>query len=74
MSINNGLMDVFVKDRQTGVVYWASRALGGVLGDGASDRAYVSRDGTHVVFESQATNLVAGDTAGHKDIFIHRFR
>lgn len=72
--INNGLMDVFIKDTQTGQVYWASKGLSAALGNGASDRAYISRDGTHVAFESTATNLVSGDANGKKDIFVHRFR
>jgi len=38
--------------------------------DGPSYRPRVSDDGNRVVFESMATNLVAGDTNGKSDIFL----
>src|SRR5262249_587360 len=46
---------------------------GGAQGDGDSgvlSRASVSRDGRWVGFDSQATNLVSGDTNGVSDIFV----
>ena len=42
----------------------------GVQGNGASVNASVSDDGTFIAFESQATNLITGDTNGAlSDIF-----
>ena len=45
---------------------------GGVQGNGDSVvfGQAVSNDGTRVAFESAATNLVAGDTNGAKDVFV----
>ncbi|WP_386067870.1 hypothetical protein ACFJIW_24110 [Tahibacter sp. UC22_41] len=40
--------------------------------DGDSDSAFsVSRDGRYALFHSAASNLVAGDTNGRNDLFIH---
>jgi Tol biopolymer transport system component len=52
-----------------------SVAAGGGPSDGASDTgtdraAAVSSDGRYVAFTSDATNLVAGDTNGVKDVFV----
>jgi hypothetical protein len=55
--------DVFVIDRRTGRV----RAI--TAGDGASNQPEVSADGSTVVFQSAATNLVAGDANGRVDVF-----
>lgn len=45
----------------------------GVLADGQSFRPSVSSDGRYVAFESDASNLVAGDTNAVNDIFVHDF-
>jgi Ca2+-binding RTX toxin-like protein len=42
----------------------------GVQGNGSSSTARFSADGRTVVFESAASNLVAGDSNGAKDIFV----
>jgi len=57
---NNGLSDVYLKDRQTGAITLVS-AANGVVGNGESFNASVADNGT-VVFESTATNLAAGAT------------
>jgi len=67
----NGVTDVFVRDRQTGVTSLASVSTTGELGNGASEHAVVSADGRYVAFSSQATNLVEGDTNAASDIFVH---
>ncbi|MFO1075567.1 MAG: hypothetical protein U1E17_23275 [Geminicoccaceae bacterium] len=66
----NGVRDVFVRDRQTGRTERISLRTGGGQGDDASFRAAISADGRFVAFESDATNLVPGDTNGVRDIFI----
>jgi hypothetical protein len=43
----------------------------GAQANGASVDGHISADGRFVVFESQATNLVPGDTNGKQDIFVH---
>lgn len=75
----NGFRDVFVHDRQTGSTTRVSVATSGAQADGASGGASVnssntldiSDDGRFVVFWSDATNLVPGDTNGVTDIFRH---
>ncbi len=46
-----------------------SQSSGSVQGNGRSRHPSVSSDGSVVAFESLATNLVAGDTNGRRDIF-----
>jgi hypothetical protein len=65
----NGSTDVFVHDRQTGVTTRASVDLAGVEGNGNSNSPSMSADGKSVIFQSDADNLVAGDTNTAPDIF-----
>ncbi len=80
----NGVMDVFVYDRQTSQIEQVSVATDGTPGNEASgftliapdgiDFAYgplISADGSKVVFMSNASNLVVNDTNSSQDIFIH---
>jgi archaellum component FlaF (FlaF/FlaG flagellin family) len=69
----NGVMDVFVKDTQTGATTRVSTDSAGVEGDAESSAHYdpaISADGRYVAFESDASNLVPGDTDGFSDIFV----
>lgn len=65
----NGQFDVFVRDMVTGVM---QRVSEGILGeaDGGSGQAMISGDGTHVVFASDASNLVLFDLNGITDVFL----
>lgn len=67
----NGVRDLFVHDRQTGVTTRVSVATGGAQVNGASVDAELSADGRFVTFQSDATNLVAGDSNGVGDVFVH---
>jgi Tol biopolymer transport system component len=67
----NGRRDIFVHDRQSGATERASVATGGGASNGDSFNASISGDGRYVAFESNATNLVSGDSNGHRDIFVH---
>ena len=67
----NGIHDVFVRDQQTGTVALVSVASDGTQGNGVSRYPSISADGRYVAFFSSATNLVAGDTNGYPDIFVH---
>ena len=62
--------DIFVKDRQTGAVFMASVASDGTIGNGDSYKPVMSGNGKFVVFRSQASNLVVGDTNNCWDIFV----
>jgi Tol biopolymer transport system component len=68
----NGATDVFLYDRTLAATTRVSVGPGGVQGDNNSVvfGQAVSNDGTRVAFESAATNLVAGDTNGAKDVFV----
>jgi len=67
----NGVEDVFVHDRQTGVTERVSVASDGNEGNDSSWEPAISADGRHVAFWSRATNLVPGDTNGVADVFVH---
>ena len=67
----NGVADVFVKDLITGAITRISVSTAGVQGAAAaSGTPMFSPDGTKVVFNSIASNLVAGDTNGGSDVFV----
>jgi Tol biopolymer transport system component len=65
----NGVRDVFVRDRTRGTTRRMSVSSSGVEADLDSHLPSISADGRFVVFESTATNLVAGDTNGFSDVF-----
>ena len=58
----NAATDVFVRDLVAGTTRRVSVGAGGTQANGASTFPALSRDGRHVAFHSDATNLVAGDT------------
>lgn len=62
--------NVYRHNRGTGVTQLASVGLAGQPADSNSFGASVSPDGQHVGFTSSATNLVAGDTNDHQDVFV----
>src|SRR5262249_45043093 len=66
----NGKADVFVRDRLTGSIERVSVSSSGVQGNGASGLPSISADGRYVVFESDADNLVPGDTNAATDVFV----
>lgn len=70
---NNGQPDVFVHDRLLRQTIRVSVDSSGSEANHASGFGTVgtSADGRYVLFDSQASNLVAGDTNGQFDIFLH---
>lgn len=67
----NGLSDVFVRDLERETTVRISVATDGSEADGPSSQPALSPDGRFVVFESEASNLVPGDTNGVRDLFVH---
>ena len=67
----NGARDVFVHDRQGGGTTRVSVASDGAQGNGGSAHPSISADGRYVAFQSDASNLVSGDTNGWSDIFVY---
>lgn len=66
----NGVDDVFLHDRSSGVTTLVSVDSSGAQANGASARPLVSEDGRYVIFESDATNLDVLDTNGARDVFL----
>lgn len=66
----NGFTDVYVKDMQTGTVTRASLSTTGAEPNHESEVLSISGDGRYVIFDSEADNLIPGDTNGHGDIFV----
>lgn len=69
-SDNNAVADIFVRDRILGTTELISVSPGGDFGNGPSNHPAMSADGRYVVFQSEASNLVTGDTNGMPDIFL----
>lgn len=67
---DNGVRDVFVRDRQSATTQVVSVSSLGVLGNGPSEGAAIALDGSVVAFHSLASNLVIGDTDGFHNVFI----
>ncbi|WP_221030636.1 beta strand repeat-containing protein [Actomonas aquatica] len=67
----NGTRDIFVRDRTAGTTTRVSVATGGTEANGFSRSPSLTSDGGMVAFSSAASNLVAGDTNGIPDIFVH---
>jgi Tol biopolymer transport system component len=66
----NSVADILVRDRQTGITERVSLSSGGNQSNGGSYDPGLSWDGRYVVFQSEASNLVPGDTNGSEDIFV----
>ncbi|MBI3818313.1 MAG: PD40 domain-containing protein [Planctomycetes bacterium] len=66
----NHARDIFVRDRLLGTTERVSVATDGTEANGASAFPRISVDGRFVVFQSAASNLVAGDTNQKTDIFV----
>lgn len=67
----NNIRDIFVYDCETGITSRVNLAPGGVEANRASQDSALSASGRFVAFRSSANNLVANDTNGGTDIFVH---
>ena len=67
----NGAADVFLFDRRSGAAKRVSVAGGGGEANADSERPALSGSGRLVIFESDASNLVTGDTNQFTDVFVH---
>lgn len=69
---SNGEVDIFVRDLRAGTTRRVSVGPGRVQADAQSfGQPAISATGRFVAFESDATNLVPGDTNEGKDVFVH---
>ncbi len=67
----NSYRDVFVRNLDTGKMTRVSVASDGTESNEDSFKAVISDDGRVAAFWSRASNLVADDTNGMEDIFVH---
>ncbi|TAN67451.1 MAG: hypothetical protein EPN17_11050 [Methylobacter sp.] len=68
---SNGVPDIFVQDRKTGLTTRVSVASDGAEANGPSMISTISHDGRYVAFTSAASNLVPNDTNKAWDAFVH---
>lgn len=66
----NGVPDVFVTDLDAGTTVRVSVSAAGEQGNGESRNPRLSPDGSWVLYASDATNLVPGDTNQAPDLFL----
>lgn len=67
----NGSLDCFRYDLDTGGILCISLGISGIVGNAMSQCAMPSADGKYVTFMSDATDLVASDANGKRDIFVN---
>lgn len=67
----NQSRDIFLHDRNTATTVRVSVSATAQESDGSSSQAVISLDGTRIVYQSEATNIVAGDTNGASDVFLY---
>lgn len=67
----NNAHDCFRYDLETGSVLCLTLGIGGGVGNASSQAAMPSADGRYVAFVSDATDLVASDSNGKRDIFVN---
>jgi Tol biopolymer transport system component len=68
---SNASTDVFLHDRLTGATERVSVQSGGAQSSGNSLQPALSADGRFIVFHSDSSDLVPGDTNGDEDVFVH---
>jgi TolB protein len=68
---DNGVVNVFVHDREKKKTFLISRTSGGAAADGDSTHPSISADGRVVAFRSLATNLSSADNDVVADVFAH---
>ena len=68
---SNGVTDIFLHDSLTGATTRVSLASDGSNANGNSSHPSISADGRTIAFQSDASNIVAGDSGGFTDIFVY---
>ena len=66
----NARSDIFLKNMDSGVTTRISQRQNGAQLSGPSNRPSINGAGTKIVFNSNASNVVAGDTNGQTDCFL----
>ncbi|MGA2893337.1 MAG: hypothetical protein ABSE22_10730 [Xanthobacteraceae bacterium] len=68
---NVSASNVYLYDTQTNTIQLVSAGLNGAAANGASYSPEISADGDNVIFESTASNLVAGGSGGQAQTYIY---
>lgn len=68
----NGQSDCFLRDLTAGTTSRISVGSSGAQGNNGSAVAVLSADGRYALFESEASDLVTGDTNGKWDVFLRQ--
>jgi alpha-tubulin suppressor-like RCC1 family protein len=68
--VNTGIEQIYLRDLTVPETVKISHSADGTEGNNNSPAAGISSDGATIIFQSNASNLVAGDTLGHSDIFL----
>jgi Tol biopolymer transport system component len=67
---DNGVSDIFLRDRVRGTTVRVSQRPDGKVATGASLGPSISADGKRIVYTSSAEDLVPGDDNGAEDVFV----
>jgi Tol biopolymer transport system component len=67
----NNANDIFLRDRVANTTTRISVGVGGAQPNASSYAPAISADGNVVAYESEATNLVTGDTNAVRDVFVY---
>ena len=67
----NFRVDVFVRDRIAGTTERVSVNSSGFEANGTSTRPAIDDAGNVIAFDSDASNLISGDTNNRMDVFVH---
>jgi hypothetical protein len=70
LGVTGNCPDIYVRDRTGGTTTRVTTALGGAEPNGPSHEPKISADGRWIVYESEASNLVSGDTNDVTDVFL----
>lgn len=66
----NGVSDIYLRDTVADTTTLLSVTGGGVAGNGASSTPAMTGDARYIVYQSAASDLVAGDTNGLTEVFL----
>jgi Tol biopolymer transport system component len=67
---NDNFVQVFLRDRTTGVTTRVSTKMNGFQATDENDNPSISNDGRYIAFESDSPGLVPGDTNDWTDVFV----
>lgn len=70
-SDGNGFTDIFLRDMNAGTTVKISNSTSDGDADSQSYSPSITPNGRYIIYTSEASNLVAGDTNGVSDIFVY---